>query len=83
MIGNVKRNIPELITPAEAVSLTREYATSQEILAVIEIEREYRKHPERNAKNPRDLYMILLTTCYNAGRIQGIREERQRRKTAH
>lgn len=80
MIGNLTRSIPELITPAEAVSLSLQYGTSQEALIVHDIAKEWDKRSETKLKHHIDRYYWLLATCYSAGRIQGIREERSRRK---
>lgn len=79
MMGNLSRSIPELITPAEAVSLTLSHATAQEFMIGHDIAVEYGKRAGK-IKSEIDRYHWLLATCYCAGRLQGIREERRRRK---
>ncbi len=79
MIGNSKRPPAELISPQEAVDLALKFSTTQSAFIAEDIEREYMKQTE-GEKSPRWRYGWLLATLYNAGRIQGIREERQRRK---
>lgn len=79
MIGNSKRPPAELISPQEAVALALKFATTQSAYIAEDIEREYMKQTSAE-QSPRWRYGWLLATLYNAGRIQGIREERQRRK---
>lgn len=79
MIGNNKCPHAELISPQEAVALALKFSTVQSAYIAEDIEREYMKQTE-GEKSPRWRYGWLLATLYNAGRIQGIREERQRRK---
>ena len=75
MIGNAKRAFPELITPAEAVALSVKYGTAEAGARAIDIANEYQRQTE-GERDRRD----IAAAIYDAGRMQGIREERARRK---
>ena len=66
-----------LVSPEEAVRLT-EYTTTAATKMVLDVIHAY---PYIPAVNLQDTPTLCLLTCiWNAGRIQGIREERRLRK---
>lgn len=74
MIGE---NIPQtLITPQE-ISALRKYITLDELQKAAEIVRALQLRP---SGDPESDYCCMLAAIYAVGRIQGIREERARRK---
>lgn len=78
MIG--KEPIPRLITAEEAVELNKIAGTVDEMEIATEVFRE-------SANMVKDLpygyaFACRLATVWSAGRIQGIREERAKRKNA-
>lgn len=77
MVG--KYIAPEMITPEEAVSLFR-HASASEMYRVKALYDTYRQHGGMNDGTPWGT-MSLLTFIYDTGRVQGIREERARRKS--
>lgn len=79
MIGNAKRAFPELITPAEAVALSVKYGTAEAGARAIDIANEYQRQTE-GERDRRFREYWTLAAIYDAGRMQGIREERARRK---
>lgn len=79
MIGNSKRTITPLITPAEAVKLSLMFSTCQTAYIADDIKEEFMSQTS-GEMDGRFRLGWLLSTLYEAGRIQGIREERQRRK---
>ena len=74
-----KRQFPELITAAEAVKLGREEGTRESIDRAVQIVNEWQK-AKQFPDSPGYDYWCMLATIYDAGRIQGIREERKRRE---
>lgn len=83
MLGNPKKaDPPELVGYEEACCLSKEFATAQEFTFCRGLIRHWtEKYYE--AGDPSHNYwqsLCLATTLYNAGRLQGIREERTRRK---
>lgn len=74
MIGE---NIPQtLITPQE-ISVLRKYITLDELQKAAEVVRALQLRP---SGDPTSDYYCMLSAIYAVGRIQGIREERARRK---
>lgn len=72
-----KRNFKQLISPKEIVELCRTEGTCEEMFTAREIMKEY----EKAVPDKRDYnwwFCCMLATIYEGGRIQGIREERQR-----
>ncbi len=79
MLG--KREAPDMITAKEAVAISTKSGTIDEIYIAIEIIEEY----ERLNFAPNDKWYnmaCMYATLFEAGRIQGVREERYRRKIA-
>ena len=69
-----------LVTPIEAVKLTH-YRTIEDFVIVENIENAFSEHSGYNKSDVIWYYRCLLATIYNAGRIQGIREERLKAKS--
>lgn len=79
MVG--KRDFPELITPQEAAELCSSYGTTECITRGRSIAEAVSQRESKNSYNdPHWVYYVSLGTIYEAGRIQGIREERLKRK---
>lgn len=76
MVG--KTTPPELITAKEAIALF-EFATISEMYIVKELADTYRAAKGKDQDSLWDT-MSLLSFIYDTGRIQGIREERAKRK---
>lgn len=68
--------IPAL-TPQEAVGLSG-YSTHSELLTLLEIKNTYEAKVQANE----DVYntLLLLSACWTAGKIEGIRAERLKHK---
>lgn len=77
-----KNKCPELITPQEAIDLSSKYGTVESIDRAHSIAEAVKEREDAVCfgKDPRWIYLIALGTIYDAGRIQGIREERLKRK---
>lgn len=73
-----KRQQPIMITAEEAVKLGREQGSTNSIDRAVEIVQEWQKAPQF-PDSPAYDYWCMLATIYDAGRIQGMRAERQRR----
>lgn len=76
MTGKVP--IQQLITPAEAMELSR-YAGIQEMHKAKDLHDFYRTQKGRYSDSLWDM-MSLLSFVYDTGRVQGMREERAKRK---
>lgn len=76
MTGKVP--IQQLITPAEAMELFR-YAGIQEMHIAKDLPDFYRTQKGRYSDSLWDM-MSLLSFVYDTGRVQGMREERAKRK---
>lgn len=76
MIG--KHTPPELIAPEEAITLF-DFALLSEVYRVKALYDTYRQHRGTDSDPLWDT-MSLLSFVYDTARIQGIREERARRK---
>lgn len=70
--------IQQLIAPAEAMELFR-YAGIQEMRIAKDLHDFYRAQKERHSDSLWDM-MSLLSFVYDTGRVQGMREERAKRK---
>ena len=75
-----KLNYGLLISPEEAVTLSRERTISD--IRIAEAIEKIHIAEYSNDDDVRWVYLTLLSTIWNAGRVQGIREERQKRKGA-
>lgn len=76
MIG--KAPFQQFIGPAEAMSLFR-YAGCQEMRIAKDLYDIYREQREETGDSLWDM-MSLLSFIYDTGRVQGMREERAKRK---
>lgn len=74
------RNFKELISPEDAVALFQ-YATMEDVQIVKTLYDVYREHEGTDKNRLWDL-ISLMTFAYDTGRVQGIREERAKRKGA-
>lgn len=84
MIG--KRYFDELITAKEVVQICKKYGTFDEMVRARAIFKEYERTVPKVPKDPSWWFYCMLASVYNGGRIQGIREERQRireKRTVH
>lgn len=70
---------PELITPQEAAALSDKFGTTDDIYRADDIYKEFMKLKDSESDN-RWKFLCAIAAIYTAGRIQGIREERSRRK---
>lgn len=78
MVGEMP--ITELISPQEALSLSQ-FITAGEISIAMDLITTYlQQNPLR--ENCKWDIMLLITYVYSTGRVQGIREERQKRKNS-
>lgn len=73
-----KAPIQQLVAPAEAMELFR-YAGIQEMHIVKDLYAFYRAQKGRHSDILWDM-MSLLSFIYDTGRVQGMREERAKRK---
>lgn len=73
-----KAPIQQLIAPAEAIELFK-YAGVREMYIAKDLYDFYRAKRERNSDSLWDM-MSLLSFIYDTGRVQGMREERAKRK---
>lgn len=73
-----KAPIQQLIAPAEAMELFK-YAGVREMYIAKDLYDFYRAKRERNSDSLWDM-MSLLSFIYDTGRVQGMREERAKRK---
>lgn len=80
MVGNMTRTPPQLVSPEEAVKLSLLYACTESGDRAIAIADEYMRQTAEENTGYRFKTYFLYATLYEAGRVQGIREERQRRK---
>lgn len=77
MIG--KQDTPQLITAQEAVKLSRRAGTIDSLELARNIAIEWKRTSDGN-NDPIFNYLCMLGAIYDAGRIQGIREQRQTRR---
>lgn len=73
-----KAPIQQLVAPDEAMELFK-YAGIREIYIAKDLYDFYRAKRERNSDSLWDM-MSLLSFIYDTGRVQGMREERAKRK---
>lgn len=73
-----------LVTPQEAVKLAKKRPLQDDIDIVHEIYNEFFSGlSDEDVRKSKMFYTVLFwTTVWNAGRVQGIREERKRRRKA-
>lgn len=74
-----KRVFEKMITAEEAAELAKNYSTLDDLFTADEIYKAAMKGRSRDTKWE---IMCSLAAVYIAGRVQGIREERQRRKNS-
>ena len=75
MIG--KQDIPQLITAQEAVEISRRAGAIDSVNMARDIALEWKRTSDGLRGRAFD-YWCMLASIYDAGRIQGIREQRQR-----
>ncbi len=77
MVGNLKSQPSILVTVDEVVTLCHKYGTSETANFCYGVAKEWNKRSHQ----PDSLFsqMCLLSCCFDAGRIQGIREERRKK----
>lgn len=80
MVGNGKAQL--LISPQEAITIARKYGTVDTIDIALELYKEWNSQTSTDIwTGHRDFsFMCMLSTIFDAGRIQGIREERQHKQ---
>lgn len=78
MIG--KNTVNELITPEEAAALARKAGTAEEIERGLAVYEAFVRSATAAEIETKFLKYAVIGAIYTAGRIQGIREERQLRK---
>ena len=78
MLGNPKNTVQILAEPSEIVALTK-HSTVQSMDAALDVWAEWERHGHKTGVVEYDL-QLLLSAIYDAGRVQGIREERRRRR---
>ena len=74
-----KLEVISLINPKEAINLSY-YRTIEDFEIIDRIEDAYYKHTIYDRSDNIWFHKCLLDTIWNAGRIQGIREERMKKK---
>lgn len=74
-----KKESPQLITTEEAVTLCAKFATLDDIYTAEDIYLAY-IDKVKDTRDERYAEMCVLAAVYSAGRIQGIREERAKRR---
>ena len=70
---------PELITPQEAAALSDKFGTTDDIYRADDIYKEFMKLKGSESDN-RLKILCAIAAIYTAGRIQGIREERRKKR---
>lgn len=78
MVGNLKQQPSILVTVDEVVTLSRKYGTTETADFCYEVAKEWKKRSRQS--DSLFSMMCLLSCCFDAGRIQGIREERIARR---
>lgn len=71
--------IPRLIDVPEAVTLSMKYSTTGSAYTAKEIADEYERACSEQHRGPHSIAW-MYAAIFDAGRIQGIREERSRRR---
>lgn len=74
-----KKESPQLITTEEAVTLCIKFATLDDVYTAEDIYLAY-MDKVKDTRDERYVEMCTLAAIYSAGRIQGIREERAKRR---
>ena len=82
MLGNPKRPIPPImVSIKEVCELESVHGTMQEIEVCRDIIAYWKEHySQKHADDPLFNQMLCASTLFTAGRLQGMREERMRRK---
>lgn len=86
MLGNMMKPHKVMIDPQEAVKLARKYSTLDTLQLVAQLAAEWNKQESLSGTKPEDLLycdydtLLLLSAVFDAGRLQGIRETRERGK---
>ena len=80
MLGNCARPFPEkMVNPKSFVALYAHEATCESIYRAEEIQNEWQRQGWLTGDRRYD-YMSMIGAIYEAGRLQGIREERRKKK---
>ena len=82
MMGDQRRSIELLASPEEVISIYRKHGTISSLHAAEAIWKAWRLHGRTTGDAVYD-FDCLLGAIFEAGRVQGIREERFRRKEGH
>ena len=84
MLGNCAKPFPaRMVNPKNFVELYKRIATCESLYRAEEIMDEWRIQKRSAPVNdPVFDYMSMLGAIYEAGRVQGIREERSKKKRA-
>lgn len=82
MIGNFAKPFPaRMVDPKNFVALYQRIATCESMYRAEEVANEWKVQIRSvPVDDPRFDYMSMLGAIYEAGRVQGIREERRRKK---
>ncbi len=81
MLGNPQAKTPALFDAGEVCRLTMKHGSFQEIEIAVNIAAAFRDlYADRLERDPRYFSAVCISAIFNAGRLQGIREERLRRK---
>lgn len=82
MLGNPKKPDPPIMVSAEEVCrLETKFGTVQEIEFCVEVLRHWQEnYSDWHDEDPRYGMMVRTAALFTAGRLQGIREERARRR---
>ena len=81
----MKSHSPRLVTAEEAVAISNKAGTVEECFIAVEIAEEWWRQMPPIMRESHDVLFIrstLYATLWTAGRLQGIREERAKRKEA-
>lgn len=70
---------PELIAPQEAAALSAKFGTTNDIYRANDIYKEFMKLKDSESDNCWK-FLRAIAAIYTAGRIQGIREERRKKR---
>jgi len=82
MLGNPKKPVTILIDPQEVVTLANRYSTTQSMDTAADVWRAFFRSRPKSDPNEWDL-LAAIAAIYDAGRVQGIREERRRRSQSN
>lgn len=83
MLGNPKKPVTILFNPQEVVALSHKYSTTESMYAAFDVWAAWVRDGHKKREADWEL-RCMLSAIFDAGRLQGIREERaRRRKEAH